>query len=140
MKILRVIFSAIHSCEADNIRPAQGKIHAKLNQWSQRDLTLKGKITVAKSLLVSQLTYLMTSMPIENKHLNSIQSKIMKFLWRGRPPKVAKNTLYQGNESGGLNLPSLIASNKALRASWVGKIIGNSELAFAKNFQNENTC
>ena len=135
VKILGVIFSAIHSCEADNIRQAEGKIHAKLNQWSQRDLTLKGKITVAKSLLVSQLTYLMTSMPIENKHLNSIQSKIMKFLWRGRPPKVAKNTLYQGIESGGLNLPNLIASNKALRASWVGKIIGNSELAFAKIFK-----
>ena len=35
------------------------------------------------------------------------------------------------------NLPNLIASNKALRASWVGKIMGNSELAFAKIFKTK---
>ena len=137
LKILGVIFSAVRDCTDDNMRPIVSKIEGTLNQWSQRDLTLKGRITIAKSLVVSQLIYMMSAASIEKKYLDSIQSKIMKFLWRGRPPKVSKKTLQQGIEAGGLNAPNLLAIYKAIRASWMGRIVINREMTFSKVFQEK---
>ena len=61
-----------------------------IHNRTQRDLTLKGRITIAKSLVVSQLIYIMSASRLDKKHLDNIQSNIMKFLWRGRPPKIAR--------------------------------------------------
>ena len=83
--------------------------------WEQRDLTLKGKITVAKTLLASQFVYLMAADRIEGKLLADIQSHIMKFVWRGRPPKVAKRTMVLAIEKGGLNLTDVITAYRASR-------------------------
>ena len=85
-----IYFSAMTNCDRQNLDPAINKIKRTLNAWSQRDPTLKGSITVSKSLVVSQLTYIMTCSKIEEADIALIQSLIMKFIWRGRPPKVAK--------------------------------------------------
>ena len=82
LKILGVIFfSAVRDCTDDNRQPIMSKIECTLNYWSQRDLTLKGIITITKSLVVSQLIY-MSAPRIEKRYLDSIQSKIMKFFFR----------------------------------------------------------
>ena len=47
----------------------------------------------------------------------------MNFLWRGRPPKVAKSTITMPVEKGGLNAPDLIKANKACRISWIGRML-----------------
>ena len=70
----------------------------------ERDLTLKVKITVVKSVLASQLVYLIASQRFDEKSLTAIQSHIMKFVWRGRLPKVAKRTIIMPIDGGGLNL------------------------------------
>ena len=134
MEILGVEFSAVHDCGDINMQGITNKIQNTLNRWSQRDLTLKGRITIAKSLVVSQLIYMMAAIGVAKKHLEAIQSKILKFLWRGRPPKVARKTLYQKIEDGGLNAPNILAMYKAMRVAWLGKIVANQEMAFAKVF------
>ena len=72
-------------------------------------LTIKGRIVIAKSLVISQMIYIMSAIRIKKKHLPVIQTKIMKFLWRGRPPKVARNTLFQNTEMEGLSAPNVVA-------------------------------
>ena len=108
IKILGVWFSAIGNCDDRNTEAVVTKIRNTIAQWEQRDLTLKGKITVVKSLLASQLVYLIACQRIDEKSLTVIQSNIMKFVWRGRPPKVAKRTLIMPIDSGGLNLPEVM--------------------------------
>ena len=90
---------------------------------------------MAKSLIVSQLVYLMAAISIDRKSLDLIQSHIMKFLWRGRPPKVAKSTLYQDIEHGGLKCPDVSALHRAHRIAWLGRMCKYRDLAFAKVFQ-----
>lgn len=97
-------------------------------------LTIKGRIVIAKSLVISQMIYIMSAIRIKKKQLQVIQTKIMKFLWRGRPPKVARNTLFQNTEMEGLSAPNVVAIYKAMRVSWVGKIIKNQAMAFARVF------
>ena len=134
VKILGVHFSATSNCDRKNIDPAINKIKRILNAWSQRDLTLKGAITVSKSLVVSQLTYIMTCSKIEEDDVALIQSLIMKFLWRGRPPKVAKRTLTQGIDEGGLKAPDLRFIYQSLRAGWARRIVNTKQAAFSKIF------
>ena len=138
LKILGTEFSAVKDCGDANMEAISTKIQNTLNLWSQRDLTIKGKITVAKSLIISQMIYVMSARCIRSMHLDAIQSKIMKFLWRGRPPKVARKTLYQKIEAGGLSAPNITAIYKAMRVAWIGKLITNQEMAFAKVFSSRS--
>ena len=135
MKILGVWFSAIENCDNLNLEVAGSKIKRTVENWARRDLTIKGKITVAKSLLVSQLVYLMTTNRIEEKSLAKIQSHIMKFVWRGRPPKVARKTIIMPIESGGLALPDVMASYRANRIAWIRRLAKLQDSAFVKVLQ-----
>ena len=135
MKILGVWFSAIENCDNLNLDVVGSKIKRTVEHWDRRDLTIKGKITVAKTLLVSQLVYLMTINRIEEKSLANIQSHIMKFVWRGRPPKVAKKTVVMPIERGGLKLPDVMASYRANRIAWIRRLAKLQDNAFVKVLQ-----
>ena len=136
MKILGVWFSATENCAPINFEALEARVKVTFDQWSQRTLTLKGKITVAKSLIVSQMMYIMAATQVEEKQLAMIQSHIMSFLWRGRPPKVAKSTITMPVEKGGLNAPDLHLINKASRIAWIGKLIILKEATFVKVLHN----
>ena len=131
MKILGVWYSVTHNCADLNFEALEARVSATLQQWSQRSLTIKGKITVAKSLIVSQMVNIMATTRVDEKHLALIQSHIMSsFLWRGRPPKVAKSTITMPIEKGGLNAPDLHLMNRAYRISWLGKLVKLKETLF----------
>ena len=133
IKILGITFSASEDCGEDNIAPVCKKIKSVINSWSQRCLTIKGRITVAKSLLTSQLVYLSLNAKIPNEKytkipmvdLKNIHSHIMKYLWRGRPPKVAFATIRQHIKDGGLKAPDVEEMFNALRATWIRRIYIN---------------
>ena len=50
------MFSASEDCGEENITPVIRKNKSVISSWSQRCLTIKGRVTVATSLLISQLT------------------------------------------------------------------------------------
>ena len=135
VKILGANFSATEDCSRANLETAKNKIKRVMDQWYQRDLTLKGKITVVKSLIASQLVYLMGAIKIENKELAVIQSHIMRFVWRGRPPKVAKRTLSMSAERGGLKVPDLIAMNRSHRVIWISRMLKLQDATFVQVLQ-----
>ena len=136
IKILGVTFSATVDCNLVNLESVEMKMKRTMDQWLQRQLTIKGRITVVKSLIVSQMMYIMAAMIIDKKHLTRIQGNIMKFIWRGRPPKVAKNTLSMEVEKGGLKVPDLISINASSRVAWIGRIARQQEATFVKTLQN----
>ena len=131
IKILGIWFSSSIDCSSLNTEVVESKIKSTLNDWKQRDLSIKGRVTVVKSLIVSQFVYIMAAIRVEQKTLFNIQSHIMKFLWRGRPPKVAKASLMKGIEEGGLSVPELSLMNKANRIAWFGRILKQPDSVFA---------
>ena len=133
VKTLGIHFSASQKC--DNVGPAISKMDITLKEWMQRHLTHKGRITAVNSLVISKFIYPMAATSICETTLNEIQSKIMKFIWRGRPPKVSRDTLYQNVEDGGLNAPNIICIYKAMRTAWFGKLTCNVDAAWSKILQ-----
>ena len=60
----------------------------KLNIWSQRGLTLVGKVMISKSIGLSNLVYSMSNIEIKKRDLATSQQILSKFIWSGKPSKV----------------------------------------------------
>ena len=81
------------------------KVAEIINIWKGRDLTLYGRVTVIKSLLMSQFVYLITPLLFPSQNIIKQLNKIMfNFLWGGKTDKVKRETIIQYNEDGGLNM------------------------------------
>ena len=125
MKVLGIWFSASKSSLQDNMEPVMKKIDNTINIWSQRSITIKGRITITRALIASQIVYISSCIEIPKKLLRRIQSKIMQFVWRGRPPKVAKDVLVQDIEQGGLKLIDVEVFVQSLRSAWIRRLYMN---------------
>ena len=60
------------------------KIKNVIELWQFRRLTLIGKVTLIKSLLVSQLVYILTPLPTSTEALQKVNKLLFDFLWDGK--------------------------------------------------------
>ena len=66
------------------------EISKTIENWQFRRLTLLGKIVVIKSLLASQLVYVMSPLPTSSRHLKDINNLLYQFLWDGKRDKIKR--------------------------------------------------
>ena len=121
----RNLVRASNNCLLDNVGPTMKKIENTINIWSQRSLTIKGRITITRAFIASQLVYMSSCIEMPKKLLRRIQSKIMQFMWRGRPPKVAEDVLVQDIEQGGLKLIEVEVFVQSIRSAWIRRLYIN---------------
>ena len=65
-----------------------------LNIWTRRKLTLYGKATVIKSLGLSNLTYLMSCLPVPIDFTKEINQILYRFLWNKKTDKIKRKNSY----------------------------------------------
>ena len=119
---------------ASNYEPIVKKIVNICQIWGQRNLTLFGKVTIIKTLLVSNLVYRLSVLPSPKQDmLDSIQNILFDFLWHYRKHKIKKDILYNTKENGGIDMVHIVTQNKALKASWVKRLISDDD-AFWKQY------
>ena len=95
------IAEIVHNNYSSKIEKAKNWI----NIWSKRDLTLLGKVTIIKSLILSQFTYLAIPLPRPNKELIArLNTLIFHFLWGCKRDKVKRDVITRSREEGGLGL------------------------------------
>ena len=112
LKILGITFS--NECNASDLNE---NYEARINnlmricsQWSNRDLSLLGKITILKTFGISQFVYLMQSIGIDEDRLDKINRIFFKFIWQKRfsnrkaYERVKRKVMYTDKEMGGLNM------------------------------------
>ena len=87
--------------------------------WERFYLSLPGKITVYKTLLLPQLNYVATILTPSDKLLSDISKVMENFVTQGF--NIAKSRFYAKPEEGGLGLFNLNNFIKALQATWVSK-------------------
>ena len=76
-----------------------------VKKWSRRYLTIYGKITIVKTLLLSQYVYLILPLvtpPIST--LNKIQAHMYKFIWSGKPDKIKRAVTNNTKLHGGVDM------------------------------------
>ena len=98
------------------------EIKRQIHQWSWRGLTLFGKVSIIKSLLLPKLVYIFSILSPPSEFTSLIQTIIYKFLWKG-PDKIARTATINSSDYGGLNLTDLQTLIKSLRLAWISKIL-----------------
>ena len=78
------------------------KIKAITKRWSNRALSLPGKITIVNSLLASILTYKIMALSTPSQEFfKQYKMIVTDFLWDGKPARIRYNKLIQSYEKGG---------------------------------------
>ena len=99
------------------------KVNECLGSWEYRRLSLLGKITVLKSLIVSKLVYILSPLPTNHRVLKELSKSFFYFLWSGKGDKIKRNVMIGDYSDGGLKMIDLESFNKALKSTWVKKYL-----------------
>ena len=63
------------------------------NLWSQRDLSLYGKITIAKILGLSKMIFSSACLPTPSHIVSSINKMVTAFVWNNKPAKIKRESM-----------------------------------------------
>lgn len=110
----------------NNYKPIMDKIRNVCGAWSQRGLSIKGKITVANSLLVSLLQYPSSIIYTPERVFREYKQTISAFLWNDRRPKISYESIIQPVDSGGLKLIDLRTRVQVNLLQWVRRLLKNT--------------
>ena len=95
------------------------KLQSILNNWSAKRLTLLGKITILKSLAISQMVYLLSSLPTSQKILQDVNTILYDFLWGGKGDKIKRTEMINNYNKGGLKMIDIRNFNTSLKVKWL---------------------
>ena len=98
-----------------------------LNQWSRRYLTILGKITVIKTLCISRINFIISSIETPSWFKTQIRTLFQNFMWNGKPPRIKNKVLNNNLENGGLRMTDISIYIDAQLASWVNRLLRNTE-------------
>ena len=90
-----------------------------LNSWSASRLTLLGKITIVKTLALSQIVHVLTSLPTHQGALKEINTLLYDFLWESKGDKIKRTQMINDYDKGGLKMIDIQSFNKLLNKKWV---------------------
>ncbi|KAL9961988.1 hypothetical protein ACROYT_G031039 [Oculina patagonica] len=99
------------------------KIESVIESWQFRRLSLIGKITIIKSLLVSQLVYILTPLTTSVEALQKVNKMFFDFLWDGKGDKVKRIFITKDYKEGGLKMIDINKFNQSLKVSWIQKYL-----------------
>lgn len=107
-----------------NIEKKLGDMQREINNWSKRDLTPFGKVTVIKSLVLSKIVHILISLPSPSelmfKRINNI---LYTFLWDGKPDKLNRKMARNKLEKGGIGMVDIVLFDKALKLTWIRRFL-----------------
>ena len=103
----------------DHLVPSIEKI---INIWKQRNLTVYGKVIVAKTFLISKLNFIARIVSVPIDIIERVEKIISNFLWNG-PDKIKRKASYNTYDNGGLNLTHISTWIKAQKLSWIKRFL-----------------
>ena len=107
-----------------NFRDKLPKLRQILSIWSGQSLSLKGKITIIKNLVISKIINTCSMMYIPINFIKEVDKLVFTFLWgEGKRPKVRKSVIVNDYSSGGLKMVDFLNTIKSLKAVWVQRIL-----------------
>jgi hypothetical protein len=102
-----------------NWEKCKTKIQGLINYWNQFNLTLIGRVLVAKTFLLSQVSFMLGIIPIDSNTAKSIEGMIERFAI-GKL-QIAQDRIYNKIEQGGTGLLRISELNTAMKSAWVNR-------------------
>ena len=136
IKILGIVFS--NTLQASLIdRNWTGRIEKLkriMKSWEKRNLGLIGKITVIKSFISSQFTYVMKTIVLPEKILTELNTLVFRFLWRKKDcnkkayEKVKRKVMINDFELGGLKMIDFKLLQQSFQLEKIIKLVKSTPL------------
>ena len=128
IKILGIHFTYINSLSNRlNFEEKLAEANKVFNLWRSRNLTLYGRITLAKSFILSKFLYVSAALVVPVDIIKKVNSMIFKFIWNGKPEKIKRNVLIREFEEGGLKAPDFEVMITAASYKWFKACVENDD-------------
>ena len=140
--ILGITYTAnLQDMEEINFDRKLENIEKEILQWSKRQISPLGRITVVKSILLSKLTHLLSVLPKPSiQWLKKLEQLLFKFIWNKKPyNKISRKTLQLDFEHGGFRMTNLEIFIKSLKLTWLRRML-ISESMWTKLFTIITGC
>ena len=120
-----------------NFVPKLRQIEQTLNCWKHRNLSLIGKVTVIKSLLLPQLLYLFSVLCINipKTFFKKLNHLFHKFIWNGGNDRVKRDILCNDYDHGGLRMFDPLLFFQAQKSIWVKQLLDPNYSSFWKKIE-----
>lgn len=112
-----------------NFRKRLKKFENLLNLWRQRALSIKGKITIIKSIALPQLLYICSNLAVPEWFTQKVNTCMFHFIWSANMDKVKRTTIIGKIEDGGLKMIDLESMIKSQRIMWIRRLYISSNNA-----------
>ncbi len=99
------------------------KLKRILDNWRKRNLTLFGKVTVIKSLALSQIMYTAAVIYTPDWVVKQIRMLCLNFLWNNKNHKIKDIYLQRDYINGGIRLTDIKTQIMSLKLRWIGRIL-----------------
>ena len=125
LKLLGVVFDPhCHNITDENVALKIDAINRIIGMWKDRNLSLVGRITVTKSLLLSQITHVLSSLPSPSEKLiKEINKTLFTFIWSSKRNPIKRIRLCQQIKENGLAMIDISSYISSLKMKWVKRLI-----------------
>ena len=100
--------------------------------WKMRNLTIEGRILLAKSLGVSKFSHIIAVLEIPGSYIKRIEACLFSFVWKGKRDKVKRSILISDVEDGGLRMTSIKAVCEKTKIQWIQRYLAESDATWKK--------
>ncbi len=110
----------------DNWDKILEKVSNIIRHWARFNLSLTGRINIAKTMLYSQINYLGCFLPVPDQVINSLETLIEDFVCVNL--QLAKKRLYSNPENGGLGLFEIKTFLTSQKVAWTVRALNLDEI------------
>ena len=108
----------------------------QINCWNKRNITPLGKICLIKSLFLAKMNHKLSILPNPKaSFIKELDNAFYKFVWSNKPDKIKRSTLTQYYKHGGIRMPILSNVIMASKASWLRKLLKNTNHVWIELFE-----
>ena len=111
------------------------KIKTVMQIWKQRSLSWKGRIMIIKTLILSQVTHLLSMIFTPLHIIKKLDNILFHFLWGDSPPRIKRETIVADTNDGGLKMTDVFSFHNAQKAMWVKRYLQNTNGKWKMLFQ-----
>ena len=111
------------------------KMYVTLNMWRMRKLSLRGKITILKTIILPQIQFLFALIYIPPLILKKIDDMMFSFLWDNKPPKIKRGTIIAPINKGGLKMIDTYAVHSSSKIAWIKRFYNTNNSRWKGTFE-----
>ena len=112
----------------DNFEPLIAKIKNITKIWNRRNVSILGRIHIAKSMCISQIIHCLSMIATpDEKYLDEINKAIFGYIWKGGRDRIKRKILIGPYDLGGLNAPDVYTLAKSLLLKWIQRLFDNTD-------------